>query len=140
MGFKGKFSVSRYTGGVRGEGITISVTDDASGITFLEIDCDPASFGRAVTGLGFQPCEITEFRPDNVGKTLEVKTVSVMVPKGRESDRVELAAAAVAEREGDGWRGRVADALNHHNRIHGKGTETHECYKVAFRRYVETPA
>lgn len=138
MGFNGKLTISRYTGGAKGEGITISIVDDLSGVSFVEVEVDPATFGRAVTGQSYLPCEVTEWHPENVGKVPEVKTEYVLVPKDWRN-RKERAAAAVAEHETDGWRGDVSDAMNYHHLVGKESTETYDCYSVTFRRYVDPP-
>lgn len=123
----GKITISRWHGNQEPrDGITIEVTDETSGIRFLEVGMTLEAFAQAVTGLSHQPCEIELRGIENVGKVRELKTE--VVPFNYSSDKP----AALAPFEVDGWKGYAGDLGNPHKVADGG-------YRVSFTRYVDAP-
>ncbi len=126
--YQGKLTISRYTGGEKGSGITIRVTDELSGTEFIEIEITAEVLGNCITGLSYQPCEF-ELRAANVGKTHEHKTEIIPFTVKDYSKREAEARAAMKPYEVDGWKGSWSDMCNHHN-------STKAGQRVTFHRYV----
>lgn len=126
---KGHVSITRYTGGPKGSGITISLTDDLSGCECVEIKLPAQQFGDAVTGHSLTECEF-EFRPLHVGMRAENKT-EIVPFKPKYSRNEGEAKKALKPFEVDGWIGRLSDLRNHHCNVQGQ-----DAYRVVFYRWV----
>ena len=117
--------------------ITFRIEDRLSGIEFCEVHVSLEDFAKAITGQGGIPCRVEVRGLHLVGKRRENKTEQVFVPDGPFETREARAKAAVAEHEVDGWRGRVGDATNSHNRISGGRDEGGYRMRVVFTRWVD---
>lgn len=133
---KGHISISRPHGHDGPDYINIEIIDLLSGIQFVECHIELADFSEAITGMGHTSCTFIPRGLDGVGKTRETKVVRVFVPSSERNPNIVR--AAVAEHETDGWKGRDADAVNHH-KIVSRTKEGHFA-SVHFSRLVETPA
>lgn len=129
---KGGITISRPRGNMEQDYIEISVIDNLSGTQCVTVRIGLATFAEALTGLGHADCEFN-FRPELVGMRRENKNEVVPcdhLPYAKEGlPRENLAAPLLAPFEVDGWKGRVDDLFNQHNR-------TKEGYRVTFVRYV----
>lgn len=112
MKLKGKISITRPNSNVHGDYINITISDDTSGCEFVDLTMSMTDFAYCVTGMSHQDCSV-EFRPDNVGKTMEHKTISIPRPKSYGKDVSEIK-NLLAPHEVDGWVGNASDASNHH--------------------------
>jgi hypothetical protein len=134
---KGKITISRWSGGARGGGISIELTDETSGTRFLNVEMSIEDFGGAITGMSYMDCEFG-LRAQNVGKIRESK--SMVIPfkntdyKKREEDEI----TSLAPFEVDGWRGSHGDLGNHHRSAWVDADGWH-CYRVNFTRFVDAP-
>lgn len=135
---EGRLRISRPSGGRHDEGevIRICLTDESSGIAFVEVEIGLAEMMRALTSAEDR-CRFTLRWTDNVGCRREVKTVSVYVPRvGYDREAMRKAAiVACAPYEEDGWRAHYDDALNHHRRT--GGDDAGDTYGVTFVRFVD---
>lgn len=126
--FKGKVSISRYSGGKKGHGISIELQDDSSHVKVFRLEMTPEAFGNAVTGFGYQDCTFDMWDTKLVGMQVETKTEYVEYDSyTRDIPKMQ---AAVAVFEVDGWKATLEDLCNHHRKSN-KG------YLVGFRRYVK---
>lgn len=132
---KGRLSISCWSSNQEPyHGFTISVTDEASLATFLEVEVTPERFAMAIASRGDQECEFELRGLDVVGKRREVKREEVFVPDHDFKDKKENARKAVAKHEVDGWLGCDEDAMNNHRRIRPSDGGTY--YRVGFVRFV----
>lgn len=135
-------SISRWTGddgkGNR-DGIIIDVKDDSSGVLFLKVKMDPATFARLVTGQSEMVVDFELQHADKIGMAHENKIVLVLVPKdkyaGREAE-AKMIRTAVAVHEVDGWRGRDDDIRNMHKYVGRDPATGDHIYRVAYGRFV----
>lgn len=128
---RGSLTISRPRGGSGPEYIEVRLTDELSGVTFIEAQIELADFTEALVGLANVPCKF-ELRASYVGMRHEHKRIDVPFEVAYTSDQAErqrLARAAFKKFEVDGWKGNVRDLFNHHNR-------TSSGYIVTFERYV----
>jgi len=131
----GQLTITRPTrGGELADAVEICFKDMSSRIEFATAIVDLASFTKALTGLGHQPCEITVHALDLVGMMKETKTEAVFVIDGSWETREERAAAACKEWETNGWIARVSDTQNHYKQL-SKEKEG-AVYRVCFLRWV----
>lgn len=134
---RGHITISRWNSSSGKEGISITITDDASNTQFLKAEIGLENFARAVTGLGAQHCDF-DLIEGYVGKKHEHKTELVPVA-GRSSvirESPKWKAAMIAQMEVfevDGWKGEESDLWNHHRTVRKKDGEFQS---VAFHRYV----
>lgn len=128
---KGNISISRWSSNREPySGISITIEDESSGTTVLDLDMTPEAFGNAVTGLSSQPCEF-DFHGENIGKIREQKTEYVRwYDPGKTNSKQD----ALAPFEIDGWKGRESDLGNHHRR-----DPISQKYSVNFTRFVDKP-
>jgi hypothetical protein len=130
MKTKGNFSISRLSCSDGRSYIRINVTEEASRVQFLELEVELADFAKALTGLGYQECDLELRRLDLLGKQLEIKTEVVPRPKGWKVDESEVK-RILAPFEVDGWLGCTRDLCNHHNWV------GQDKVSVVFHRYVD---
>lgn len=124
-------SIGRVTRTHGADCFRIAVRDELSGIEVVDIEIDPHSFAMAIGNVGSQPCEV-EWRPEQLGRKREHKTVTVPSPKvyveGRKK-RSEYARKHLAAFEVDGWRAYPDDLWNSHK-------STRDGQLVVFERHV----
>lgn len=104
--FPGTISISRRTSGVNEPSIAIEVKDAKSRLTLIEVEVTPEVFGNIVTGLSEQEAFIESvYVGPHIGKTKEVKTVHVEIPKRDFTKDAweDLALKAVTPDLVDGW-------------------------------------
>lgn len=128
----GSLTISRPRG-ADADYIELSITDEKSGTQFLSARIGLSDFAEALMGLGYVPCKF-DLRADRVGLRYEHKEEFVPFTDNGyyahgSKEREEIAAAALAPFEIDGWKGRADDFFNHHRR--GSGG-----VRVTFTRYV----
>lgn len=135
----GKISIFRVHGGsdeTRASPIRIEITDEISGITFLEVRMSLEGFANALMSHSYENCGFT-LRAQNVGKKRELKEEKVPISKEdrytRGNQESEVAKRILAPYEVDGWMARESDLFNHHRR-NQDDTQT-----VSFHRFVEIP-
>lgn len=134
---KGHISISYVRSSEEDDFMRISIDDQSSGITFLDVDLSMLNYAKVTAGLGYIPCEFTLRHADNIGKKLETKTEIVFVPKCDYHDREAVAADAVDDfdhKGEEGWVGRVSDAMNHHRLV--RTSPEGGYYKVTYQRFV----
>jgi len=134
MNLPGKVTISRTTSSLGPDTIRIGITDQGSGIVFVNAIMSLEDFARAVTGFGYQSAELEVRGLHKVGTILETKTEQVLYtgPHFR-SGSLEMApeiAEALTPYEVDGWVGDRSDLVNPHKRAKN-GTQS-----VGFRRWV----
>jgi hypothetical protein len=121
--------------------INVSLIDDTSRTQFCEVKIKHADFAQALVGNRYTHMQF-EWRPEQVGKILEVKEEYVTVPDEFPPRYNEAWRGAVEELlkpyEVDGWKARDGDFGNHYRR--SKGANDTWGYGVTFARYVNAPA
>jgi hypothetical protein len=112
----------------------IQLNDVASGLRIATISISHEEFGKALSSVvsGKENCEVELILNDDFGKTMEIKTETVVVQweSYDNDDRREELIKAVAPLEVCGW---VADLYINSRRHNHKTKE----YPVVFRRYVK---
>lgn len=122
--FRGKLTLSFPTGGKEGRAARISLDDDSSGVPVVQVELTMEEFGLFISGLAMRPCEYEAGNSALFGASREVKSEQVVWGDATKED-------AVAPFEVDGWRARLSDVGNYHNRI------SHDIYNVMFFRFVD---
>ena len=140
MKLPGNVTISRVSFSHGEDYISIKIVDETSKVHFVEAMLSLQDFALAITGRGFMDCELDVRGLDLVGLQREGKKEPVMVPKGSWDTREERAYAAVRALEVDGWKGRLSDVMNHHNRRADRDTEAAECWMVTYERRVPREA
>ena len=107
---KGKISISRVRRFSEEDYIEIRMEDVVSGVSFLKVEMDLASFANAITALSFQDCEFT-LNADNVGKKREIKQVIVKRPGFANKSGAN---SILEPHTVDGWMPRKDDIFNPH--------------------------
>ena len=144
MRLPGEITISRPSG-TDDEYISIKIECAKSHVQFVEARVLLAAFARALTGRSVD-CTLEVRGLDKVGMRYEHQRLLVWVPDGPWGEREARAKAAVELCEVDGWKGRVEDALNHHNRRSQMDRSDQQAdlhaYEVFFSRHVpdEEPA
>jgi len=114
--------------------ISISIRDESSHCNAVEVEMDFASFAKALTGHGYQPCMMDFNNSGVVGKVHEYKTENVTFKNPyflREGPRLKaMMDKALKSFEVDGWEANRDDLLNSHRH---KG----DFFSVTFHRYVD---
>lgn len=118
---KGSITITRCDNSFGGPYISISINDETSGASAIEINVSPDSFAMALTGLGYQDCTFTPASP-KVGKVRQVKEERVLFLDSME--------AALAPHEVDGWKA-CRDGYYHNCNRDGKFVN------ITFVRYVD---
>ncbi len=133
-----RLTISRTTSSHRGDRIAVRITDELSGISFVELSLPLAAFAAAVTGMGDVHAEAEIHGLDLIGQKHESKTETVPFDPSQLGYGAEKGAftamltAAVAPFEVDGWKADLDRTYNMHRVRDGmKG------YEVHFHRYVE---
>lgn len=142
MRLKGQISIVRQSGSGEDRSlVAIEVTDGLSGCRLLDVEMNFEDFGKALLGQGFMPCEFDFYEKCPIGKQHQHKQEEVFVPRHDYREREAVSAVAVKPYEVDGWKGRISDCTNHHNRVRinevGPNGEAGEWQTVTFHRYVE---
>ncbi len=119
--------------------INLELADDTSGVHFLELRADPATFMRCLAGNAYLDCHYEVRGLNLLGAHAEHKTENVFMPDGPHKEQRARAIAAIAPFEVEGWGGRVSDAENWHRKVDGieppEGEKGH-WYNVTFHRFV----
>lgn len=126
---KGQITISRTTSSKTGNTIRISIEDDSSSVTFLEVLMSLEDFALALTGQGYIDCNFELQGIQNVGKIRETKTelVSLANPfRATDEERLD----ALKPFEVDGWTARFQDIENHHR-------YQKDAVSVTFSRFVD---
>lgn len=131
---RGTLTISRPRGGDGPDYAEIKVYDESSSTGFVTVRVALEQFAEALFGLSNVECEF-DLRAARVGKIREHKTEIVPLDgKGYyaygSAERKQVAAAALAPFEVDGWKGHVDDLFNQHR-------HTPNGYRVTFVRYVD---
>ena len=134
---KGNIQITRPSYGTGKEAICIKMTDESSGIQFLELEIALSDFTKAVTGQGGVEVDFELRHVEKVGMVQQNKTEEVYVPEGDYEMREARAKRALKQYEIDGWKGRVNDCLNMHRRIGPHATKKGSMYSVTFTRHVD---
>jgi hypothetical protein len=133
---EGRITISRTTSNKSEDKVTINITDASTGCCLLKTSMSVEGFGFAVTGLGFQKCDVDLYQEACAiaGYVREHKHELLPQPemyKGRYTeDEIQ---AMLTPYEIDGWEGRSEDLFNSHN---SQGDKV----RVLFVRYVPTDA
>ena len=123
---KGNITISRVTG-TCGTTCRITIGDELSMQSFLEIELDFEALGLAITGLGQQPVEYELHASDHLGKKIEHKRVKVVIDTSRfdgdwsksNPKCIEFIKQEVKPLEIDGWECQDTDGVfNHHVMYH----------------------
>lgn len=125
----GTLSISYPHGGDR-DYVSIRLRDDASGVTFAEVEVSYEEFTRALSSMAERPCVIETRGCEKIGKTMEIKHVTYDLPAGMyEKGKIRAALATLTKPDSeDGWRPEIESALST-QQPHGRA-------RVAFRRWV----
>lgn len=127
MKLKGKISIGRYVGK---SDCYIEITDELSGIRFVQVLLSAEELMFALTGKGDVDCAIELVGRSVVGKRHESKTVAIKIANDR-GDFLKKAALVCAPFEVDGWKADVeTSGFSGHRYKNGE-------YQFTFRRYVE---
>lgn len=129
---KGRISIHRPR---NSDYISIEISDELSGVEFVEAHIEYTDFAKLITGMSDVDCEIITRGLHLVGMIREHKTVKVFMPDGEHKTRGDRALVAVQEYEVDGWKGDLRDTLNHHNQVARRAGDG-AWYKVGFVRHV----
>lgn len=139
----GHLVISRLSGGGTEHEMRLEISDDTSGVHFIEIRMSPRDFMLALTGC-MMACQMELRGLDLVGLKREHKTEAVPFDPGFEklhadrkgldsNERSPLTDAALKPFEVDGWMGDPSCLTNGHCRTKAKEPS----YEVRFHRYVE---
>lgn len=142
MNIKASISISRITNYGEPKPIVIYVEDETSGCQFLELRLSLADYGLLVSGLSGVECDGRVWLDAPIGKQRQVKEELVGWSNcyfSTTEKREEVARAALAPYEIDGWEGRMSDLFNHHRRSKIVNKAGEESYKVVFIRFVDAP-
>lgn len=133
-----RISINRTTSNRGSDYVRVELIDEASRCILARAYLGLEAFGLAVTGASEQPCTVTLFEGAPIGKHHEVKQELVPWPYPvvfNEHSVLELAQAAVAPYEVDGWRCmRLADAQNGHKVV---WQNDQRFVTFSFERYVD---
>ncbi len=130
----GKMSISRTHCSRRDDYVHITISDEKSGIQFIDLRMDFEPFAEMLLGLSCQPCKFELYGVDNIGERKEIKHENVLIFTGATSyDR----RVSIAEYEVDGWIGRDLDASNSHRRVQGMSSDKGIWTSISFHRFVE---
>lgn len=135
---KGKITISRPQGRT-GSCAAISITDELSGIRFVEMEFNLSDFAEALLGVAYVEGEMEVRGLDKVGMKREHKTMKVFLPKKYEQIKCDDAAyeAVLKPYETGGWVGSIYDLKNRKRKIYADATEDGADYNVSFTRWVE---
>ena len=136
---QGKITISRVQSNAdKYLPIRIYLQDEMSGCHVLEVSMELVDFAYAITGQGFQPCEV-EYYDAPLGKKQEHKDEIILVDWdeytkiGRDE---KWAQKMIRAYEMDGWLGSTSDFFNHHH--WGRITKDNKMsIRVGFVRYVD---
>lgn len=125
MKINANISISRNSS----DEIGISVADEASGITFLDLRLTPQEFAMALTGCAYTDVKAAEVRGmDVVGKRKVVEPRTVVYPGESYGSREEMRAWLKENGKEEGW---IVDSyLGSQSSISRKGDETILNYSV----------
>ncbi len=126
----GKISIGRPSG----DGcdyISIYMTDESSGVRFVEVRVPYAGFAQALTGMGYVDCSFETRGTHLIGSTFEHKEMVIPHTASYRLDRNDTAKldALLVPYEIEGWKGDRSDLVNGHR-------SSPEGQRVNFRRYV----
>jgi hypothetical protein len=134
---KGRLTISRIScSNPNNNRIEIRIQDDASHLEFLTVYVPFLEFALAITGVGYQDCELELRDVKNVGKVREHKTEIVRFIGASDHYKIvpPAAIAAMQDFEVDGWIGYSIDMTNHNNRVRYDNKIIG--YRVNFVRFV----
>lgn len=115
---------------------SIAITDETSGIEFVELTLTPEQMALALATRYMTGLDAEVRSPDRIGWTHEHKLADVPFDcyHGSEKNRAEEAQLALAPFEVDGWGGQVSDLFNDHRRTKKDGVWFQA---VTFHRHVK---
>jgi hypothetical protein len=128
---KGKFCITFGGEYKNPQPVRVEVEDTRAGVRFLSLRMTSEALAEALVGSMQVDCEFELGGLQNVGKQSEHKRERVGPLEWNSTD--EEVRAAIAVYEVDGWRGRVEDAHNWHNR------NREGLYEVSYYRWVDPP-
>jgi len=111
----GQLAISRCTGGSSGDYITIKVSDNKSGLEFLEVKVSCENFAKGITGLAGLPIQFELYGMDQIGKVRELKTEYIPTQKGEHKCSDEYMVKMAQKLEVTGWKCHLDELKNHHN-------------------------
>lgn len=95
----GKITISRCSD----DSVRVGITDDASGIDFVEATMTKEAFASALFGLGYVPVKIDVIGLEHVGKKRVYEKRTVVCPLEEWSDRDTLSKWLEDNCEEEGW-------------------------------------
>jgi len=101
---KGKITISRPCYGDGTKLILISVHDELSGISFLEVEIGYSNFAEALTGIGYVDCELVTRNLGNVGKRVERKKIEFELPEKYRYANIETIKKIAKKHIPEGWK------------------------------------
>jgi hypothetical protein len=118
------------------DGLRIEVEDDASSLTFVEIEVDPKAVCAAMGRLANVPCKMEYHGLERLGQKMEVDRISVPMPKEYDYvDRKQVAKIEVEkalEELDSGWV--CSDNFNSRDSFYWEGNQ--EYASATIRRWV----
>jgi hypothetical protein len=136
MKFDGKLSISRVSGGECY--ISIRLEDANAHVIVVDIDVPIELFGAIVTGLSAQPVKFKTFNFDKLGKTMEIKTETVLVEYENSWETTKLINSlktVLPTYEIDGWEADIHGSLSRQQAT-GMNADGKKYVNVHFRRWV----
>ncbi len=101
---KGKITISRPCSSREDEIVSLRIYDSKARIEFVEVEIGLANMMQAITGLGNVACEFKTRGLENVGKTIESKTLEFEFESDcKWQDRDTEAYKKACEVAPDGW-------------------------------------
>lgn len=140
MNINARLQIGRATSNVNDDYIRISIADETSGVTFVELEVPLAQFAEAITSLsvGDIPAKVRGL--DLIGKRHENKTVLVEIEPGThmhgDAYMAAVAEAVAEQHEVDGWKASEYE-LRQWNGHRFTREGDREFYSVILHRYVD---
>ena len=137
MRLKGNITISKVTQS-KGPGyISITISDENSHCTIVNVEVPFEQFALAITGLGHQPCALEYYEGAPIGKVRECKTELIEAPGYVPVlEREAIGRSILAPYEVDGWKGYVDDLFNSNKSVRTKNPDDPIKRRVGFSRYI----
>ena len=132
---KGTLKVGMTHANMEEDYMTIEVIDEKSGTQVIDIKASIADFAHCLFGHRMMPCEF-KLTSKVVGLIRERKTIEIPLPKSAYDEKKDKKnyQEVLKSYEKQGWKGRVEDMENGHNRFMKNGEM---CARVVFTRFVK---
>ncbi len=81
MKIDAKLSINRIRYSDGDDKIEIIIEDEQASVRITTVSVDLAIFAKCITGLSYMPCKAELYNPVNLGKTKEIMTVKILLPR-----------------------------------------------------------